>query len=186
MPSDAARTKNDTIREIRFAVVSALLANGFGSVYSTFVLMAWSPWRSMLSALTLIAMVSLVWDMEDAPFPFLLAWGASGVLFGVELLKHRAFLTSEDIVVQSGLFRTREKRYPLREVQKVDCSHPLFGRTFGVGDLEILGYGWACSLVAIRDPEGNARRILDLKAAASLAERPANLGRAVHGDAKEP
>jgi len=159
-------TRDGSALEIPYAVTSALLANAFGSFYWTSVLMHWNPWRSVVSAMGLVTAVSWVWEMADTPFPFLVAWAASAALIGVELLKRRAFLTSKAIVLQSGLFKTRRAEYPLREVRKVEYSYPTFGKALGVGDIEILGEGWALSLVAVKQPEQNAQQILALKAAA--------------------
>ena len=167
MGSSRAVDDSSSVGEIQYAVMSALVANAFGSGYWIAVLLAWSPWHSVLWAAALLGGVSLLWDLATSPFPFLLAWATSLGLVSAELLNHRVFLTREEILLQRGVFKPRQVRYPLREVQRVEYSYPTFGKTFGVGDVDILGEGWACTLVAVKNPEQASRRILDLKARAS-------------------
>jgi hypothetical protein len=48
-------------------------------------------------------------------------------------------------------------------VSRVSYQYPWFGQSLHVGDLEILGEGWALSLVGVKYPEENAQRLLDRK-----------------------
>jgi uncharacterized membrane protein YdbT with pleckstrin-like domain len=149
--------------EIEQALFSTLLVNAFGSFYWVSVLLHLAPWRSTLGAAGLVTVVALGWDLERNPLPFLAAWAISATLFVTELTGRRTFVTATDIVVRSGLFGRRSKAYPLREVSRVSYQYPWFGQSLHVGDLEILGEGWALSLVGVKFPEENAQRLLDQK-----------------------
>ena len=149
--------------EIEQALLSTLVANAFGSFYWCSVLLNLAPWRSTLVAVGLTTAAALFWNIEQHPLPFLLAWGTSALLVGKELAGRRTFVTPASIVVYAGLFGERRREYPLREVSQVTYQYPWFGRSLHVGDIEILGQGWALSLVGVKYPEEHAQRLLDRK-----------------------
>jgi hypothetical protein len=149
--------------EIEQALFSTLLVNAFGSFYWLSVLISLAPWRSMLLAAGPVLAAALIWDLERNPLAFLAVWAISATLVVGELAGRRTFVTATDIVVRSGLFGRRSRTYPLREVRQVRYQYPWFGQSLHVGDLEILGEGWALSLVGVKYPEENAQRLLDRK-----------------------
>jgi len=160
--SEQEAAQNPTY-EIEQALLSTLVVNAFGGLYSCSVLLNLAPWRSTLLAAGVITGAALIWDIEFNPFQFLLAWTISVVLFVKELVGRRTFVTATSIVVQWGLFAHRSREYPLREVHRVTYQYPWLGESLHVGDIEVLGEGWALSLVGIKDPAEQAQRLLDRK-----------------------
>ena len=157
--------KNEGMRtiEIEYAVTSAIFANAFGSSYWLAALSHLNPWRSVLAGMALVGAVAVWWDIEEQPLPFLAAWAVALVLFGGELLNRRVLVSSRAIVVHSGLFGGHRAEYPLAQVRRVEHSYASLGRLLDVGDIEIEGDGWGLSLVAVKEPEATAQRILAMR-----------------------
>jgi hypothetical protein len=149
--------------EIPRALFLALVFNAFGSVYWLSTLFGLGPWRSFLVGAALVTAAGLGWELEESPLPFSAAWALAASLVVNELLSRRTLVTASEIVVRSGLFGRRIRTYPLHEIRQVTYQYPWFGATLHVGDIEILGEGWALSLVAVSDPAEHAQRLLDRK-----------------------
>jgi hypothetical protein len=125
-----------------------------------------NPWRSVLLAAVLISVVALIWEWPDAPVPFMVAWLLPVLLFAVELVSHRAYVTSDALVIESGPFLRRRLTYPLRDVTRVEYDRRGVKGMLDVGDIDILGEGWSVTLVSVGRPAESAQRILDAKMAA--------------------
>jgi len=149
--------------EIPRALFLALVFNAFGGVYWLSTLLGLGPWRSLLVGAALVTAAVLGWELEESPLPISAAWALATSLVVNEVLSRRATVTASEIVVRSGLFGRRIKAYPLQEIRQVTYRYPWFGATLLVGDIEILGEGWALSLVAVSNPAEHARRLLDRK-----------------------
>jgi uncharacterized membrane protein YdbT with pleckstrin-like domain len=130
------------------------------------------PWRSL--ALTFALMVLLLGPgLERIPAPVtvvvLLIVGVVGS--GLELRRRRVFVTSTCIVRQAGLFRSRQRRLPLRKIHDIQVTYPSLGRTFDVGTVFFEAGPDSFTFVGLAHPEAVVARINALRRQAVADER---------------
>jgi uncharacterized membrane protein YdbT with pleckstrin-like domain len=146
--------------EFRHAHGWTYLLNAMGSVYWFTALFSHAPLTSVVLFVSFLLFVLAVLLPSGATWSlFLLVAGSAALLLFLELSHRKAQLTRDSLLLHWGAFRRRTRSYPLSEVRSVDVRYPLLGRSLDVGDVEIQGYGWATSLVAVRHPSRCAELI---------------------------
>lgn len=169
--SDAA--ERGVVLEVRHALFLAVTF--MGSFYWTSVNLQIAPWRSLLVGVSAgFAVVLVMGALGITPMLGTLPTIAlvASVAVYVELWHHRTYVRAGALVIQYGIWGNIRKSFPIAEVRDVRVSYPFLGHLCNVGDLDVLGYGWATTLPAVRRPEDYAQRIMALSTSARRDAKP--------------
>lgn len=120
-----------------------------------------APWRAFAVVLVSWLFIGMLADAVES-IEWLVAVVFGFLLFflpGLELWLRRTYIIDEQIVKHYGLFGHIREVYPINEVRGIQVSFPLWSRLVNVGDINILGYGWRTTLLAVWSPQENAAKI---------------------------